>query len=93
MLSNTTVSNESLDSAQWEPVGFGGFGHVFKARHKDWGFDVAIKIPHRYVNLSILYLYLPGTKQMFAKCIDICILSSAWRTLMSLSLYKSTLKN
>uniref|UniRef100_A0A3Q4B1E9 Protein kinase domain-containing protein n=1 Tax=Mola mola TaxID=94237 RepID=A0A3Q4B1E9_MOLML len=51
----------------WEPVGFGGFGHVFKARHKDWGFDVAIKIPHRYINLSILYLYLPGTKQMFAK--------------------------
>ena len=57
MLSNTTVSDESLD--QWEPVGIGGFGRVFKARHKDWGFDVAIKIPHRFTDLSILCLYLP----------------------------------
>ncbi|XP_076589639.1 ankyrin repeat and protein kinase domain-containing protein 1-like isoform X2 [Chaetodon auriga] len=36
------VGNESLD--KWESVGCGGFGHVYKARHKDWGFDVAIKI-------------------------------------------------
>uniref|UniRef100_A0A8C6WGQ6 Protein kinase domain-containing protein n=1 Tax=Neogobius melanostomus TaxID=47308 RepID=A0A8C6WGQ6_9GOBI len=25
-------------------VGSGGFGRVYKARHKDWGFDVAVKI-------------------------------------------------
>ncbi|XP_041795546.1 ankyrin repeat and protein kinase domain-containing protein 1-like isoform X2 [Chelmon rostratus] len=36
------VGNESLD--KWESVGCGGFGHVYRARHKDWGFDVAIKI-------------------------------------------------
>lgn len=36
------VVNESLD--KWESVGCGGFGHVYRARHKDWGFDVAIKI-------------------------------------------------
>lgn len=41
------VGDESLE--QWEPVGSGGFGEVFKARHKDWGFDVAIKIPHNGV--------------------------------------------
>ncbi|XP_070687127.1 receptor-interacting serine/threonine-protein kinase 3-like [Pempheris klunzingeri] len=44
LLSYTTepVGNASLD--KWESVGCGGFGHVYKARHKDWGFDVAIKI-------------------------------------------------
>ncbi|XP_034391921.1 receptor-interacting serine/threonine-protein kinase 3-like isoform X2 [Cyclopterus lumpus] len=36
------VVNESLE--KWESVGHGGFGHVYKARHKDWGVDVAIKI-------------------------------------------------
>lgn len=28
-------------------VGSGGFGRVYKARHKDWGFDVAVKILKR----------------------------------------------
>nr|XP_020508571.1 receptor-interacting serine/threonine-protein kinase 3-like isoform X1 [Labrus bergylta] len=37
------VGNESLDK-KWVSVGSGGFGHVYKARHKDWEFDVAIKI-------------------------------------------------
>ncbi|XP_030282040.1 receptor-interacting serine/threonine-protein kinase 3-like isoform X2 [Sparus aurata] len=37
------VGDESLEN--WEPVGSGGFGDVYTARHKDWGFDVAIKIP------------------------------------------------
>ncbi|XP_040894374.1 receptor-interacting serine/threonine-protein kinase 3-like isoform X3 [Toxotes jaculatrix] len=36
------VGSESLE--KWVSVGSGGFGHVYKARHKDWGFDVAIKI-------------------------------------------------
>ncbi|XP_067447171.1 receptor-interacting serine/threonine-protein kinase 3-like [Thunnus thynnus] len=27
-------------------IGSGGFGHVYKARHKNWGFDVAIKLLH-----------------------------------------------
>lgn len=46
-LNNTTLrfGNESL--TQWELVGSGGFGDVYKARHKDWGFDVAVKILHR----------------------------------------------
>ncbi|XP_068168976.1 ankyrin repeat and protein kinase domain-containing protein 1-like [Antennarius striatus] len=39
-----TVGNESLD--EWRPVGSGGYGRVYKARHKGWGFDVAIKILH-----------------------------------------------
>ncbi|KAM9351826.1 receptor-interacting serine/threonine-protein kinase 4-like isoform 1-T2 [Symphorus nematophorus] len=44
LLSHKTepVGNENLE--KWEPVASGGFGHVYKARHKDWGFDVAIKI-------------------------------------------------
>uniref|UniRef100_UPI0037E94FB5 receptor-interacting serine/threonine-protein kinase 3-like n=1 Tax=Semicossyphus pulcher TaxID=241346 RepID=UPI0037E94FB5 len=38
------VLEESLE--RWESVGSGGFGRVYKARHKDWGFDVAVKILH-----------------------------------------------
>lgn len=41
------VGDTSLE--KWESVGSGGFGHVYKARHKDWGFDVAIKILHEGV--------------------------------------------
>ena len=43
LLSNKTVGDENLE--KWEHVGFGGFGYVYKARHKEWKFDVAIKIP------------------------------------------------
>ncbi|XP_074489318.1 receptor-interacting serine/threonine-protein kinase 3-like [Sebastes fasciatus] len=42
LLSHKTIGDENLE--RWEPVDSGGFGHVYKARHKDWGFDVAIKI-------------------------------------------------
>ncbi|XP_032380436.1 receptor-interacting serine/threonine-protein kinase 3 [Etheostoma spectabile] len=41
------VSDTSLDN--WESVGSGGFGCVYKARHKDWGINVAIKILHKDV--------------------------------------------
>lgn len=37
------VSSESLHE-KWEEVGYGGFGRVYKTRHKEWGFDVAIKL-------------------------------------------------
>ncbi|XP_028441748.1 receptor-interacting serine/threonine-protein kinase 3-like [Perca flavescens] len=36
------VGDTSLEKCKL--VGSGGFGQVYKARHKDWGFDVAIKI-------------------------------------------------
>lgn len=42
LLSHKTVGHENLE--RWESVGSGGFGQVYRARHKDWGFDVAIKI-------------------------------------------------
>ncbi|KAM8892874.1 receptor-interacting serine/threonine-protein kinase 3-like isoform 1-T2 [Spinachia spinachia] len=44
------VVDESLEG--WREIGCGGFGHVYKARHKDWGFDVAIKILHKDVSFS-----------------------------------------
>ncbi|KAM9854753.1 receptor-interacting serine/threonine-protein kinase 3-like [Aulostomus maculatus] len=43
LLSNKPVLTDEVLSG-WESVGSGGFGHVYKARHKDWGFDVAIKL-------------------------------------------------
>ncbi|XP_026168030.1 receptor-interacting serine/threonine-protein kinase 3-like isoform X2 [Mastacembelus armatus] len=36
------IGSESLEN--WKSVGSGGFGQVYKAMHKGWGFDVAIKI-------------------------------------------------
>ncbi|GAA6229005.1 receptor-interacting serine/threonine-protein kinase 3-like [Lates japonicus] len=44
LLSHTTVGSESLED--WRIIGSGGFGHVYKAKHKDWGFDVAVKLLH-----------------------------------------------
>uniref|UniRef100_A0A3Q1H219 Receptor-interacting serine/threonine-protein kinase 3-like n=1 Tax=Acanthochromis polyacanthus TaxID=80966 RepID=A0A3Q1H219_9TELE len=38
------VGNESLE--KWECLDSGGFGTVYKARHKGWRFDVAIKLIH-----------------------------------------------
>lgn len=41
------IGHESFESKEnWKFIGSGGFGRVYKARHKDWGFDVAIKILH-----------------------------------------------
>lgn len=37
------IGAESLEE-KWEEVGSGGFGCVYKAWHKDWKFDVAIKL-------------------------------------------------
>lgn len=60
LLSNQTevIGDELLEG--WTPVGSGGFGHVYRARHKDWGFDVAIKLLrddiwyiHRHLNVII----------------------------------------
>ncbi|XP_047452448.1 receptor-interacting serine/threonine-protein kinase 3-like isoform X3 [Mugil cephalus] len=42
LLSNKSVRHESLENL--EHIGSGGFGVVYKARHKDWDFDVAIKV-------------------------------------------------
>ncbi|XP_031159695.1 receptor-interacting serine/threonine-protein kinase 3-like [Sander lucioperca] len=36
------VKDSSL--GDWEVIGRGGFGQIYKARHHQWGFDVAIKL-------------------------------------------------
>lgn len=45
LLSLEPIFDESLEKG--EHIGSGGFGHVYKARHKDWGFDVALKLIHQ----------------------------------------------
>ncbi|XP_028429962.1 receptor-interacting serine/threonine-protein kinase 3-like [Perca flavescens] len=36
------VEDSSL--GDWKVIGRGGFGQIFKARHHQWGFDVAVKL-------------------------------------------------
>ncbi|KAF1394464.1 hypothetical protein PFLUV_G00000570 [Perca fluviatilis] len=36
------VEDSSL--GDWEEIGSGGFGEIYKARHHQWGYDVAIKL-------------------------------------------------
>ncbi|XP_028446331.1 receptor-interacting serine/threonine-protein kinase 3 [Perca flavescens] len=36
------VEDSSL--GDWKVIGSGGFGQIYKARHHQWGFDVAIKL-------------------------------------------------
>ncbi|XP_039633125.1 receptor-interacting serine/threonine-protein kinase 3-like, partial [Perca fluviatilis] len=36
------VEDSSLED--WEEIGSGGFGQIYKARHHQWGIDVAIKV-------------------------------------------------
>ncbi|XP_030587622.1 receptor-interacting serine/threonine-protein kinase 3-like [Archocentrus centrarchus] len=43
-LQTESIGNESLEN--WKPIGSGGFGEVYKARHKIWKHDVAIKLLH-----------------------------------------------
>lgn len=38
-----SVEYENLEN--WQLIDSGGFGQVFKARHKKWRCDVAIKLP------------------------------------------------
>ncbi|XP_068579477.1 receptor-interacting serine/threonine-protein kinase 3-like isoform X2 [Cebidichthys violaceus] len=53
LLSHKTepVGDKHLEN--WKLVDSGGFGRVYKARHKDWCFDVAIKILHDGVRMSL----------------------------------------
>ncbi|KAM6949515.1 receptor-interacting serine/threonine-protein kinase 3 [Aplochiton taeniatus] len=39
-----TIGDDILDN--WQVIGSGGFGQIHKARHKNWGTDVAIKLLH-----------------------------------------------
>ncbi|XP_030635310.1 receptor-interacting serine/threonine-protein kinase 3-like [Chanos chanos] len=38
------IHNDRLTS--WEDIDSGGFGQIFKAKHVEWGLDVAIKLLH-----------------------------------------------
>lgn len=42
LLNPKAFDNEHLE--KWELIGIGGFGHVFKVKHKKMGHDVAIKL-------------------------------------------------
>ncbi|XP_066516886.1 receptor-interacting serine/threonine-protein kinase 4 isoform X2 [Hoplias malabaricus] len=38
----TSIGSDSLES--WHRIGSGGFGQIYKAKHKTWGMNVAIKL-------------------------------------------------
>ncbi|XP_048872630.1 receptor-interacting serine/threonine-protein kinase 4-like [Brienomyrus brachyistius] len=40
-----SINDSVLES--WKMIGKGGFGQVYKARHKTWGKDVAVKVLHQ----------------------------------------------
>lgn len=40
----TFIYDECLES--WQLIGSGGFGQIYRAKHKKWGMDVAIKFLH-----------------------------------------------
>lgn len=37
---------EDSSLKDWEVIGSGGFGQIYKARHQKWCCDVAIKLLH-----------------------------------------------
>lgn len=37
---------KDTDLEGWEVIGSGGFGQIYKAKHRQWCFDVAIKLLH-----------------------------------------------
>ncbi|XP_051981676.1 receptor-interacting serine/threonine-protein kinase 3-like isoform X2 [Xyrauchen texanus] len=41
-LRSDLIRDDSLDG--WTVIGCGGFGQIYRAKHKGWGFDVAIKL-------------------------------------------------
>ncbi|KAG8012594.1 Ankyrin repeat and protein kinase domain-containing protein 1, partial [Nibea albiflora] len=65
--SHKEVYDESLDKP-WECIGSGGFGFVYKARHKEWKFDVAIKIPREGSCLSITDLFKEADHMEVVSC-------------------------
>ncbi|KAM9375731.1 receptor-interacting serine/threonine-protein kinase 3-like isoform 1-T2 [Pholidichthys leucotaenia] len=61
-LKSGPISDESLEN--WKYIGCGGFGDVYKARHKDWKFDVAIKLARDNAGLSKSSLAMLEAKHM-----------------------------
>ena len=39
----SVINEKSLDP-RWKVIGAGGFGQVFKTRHLQWRWDVAVKL-------------------------------------------------
>lgn len=65
------ISAESLE--KWEEVGSGGFGRVYKARHKTWKINVAVKLLHDGFGYIPEYLYISSrTNFQTSSCISIC---------------------
>ncbi|XP_017261240.1 receptor-interacting serine/threonine-protein kinase 3-like isoform X2 [Kryptolebias marmoratus] len=45
MAQASSVVIRDTDLEEWNYIGSGGFGDIYKACHKTWGLDVAIKLP------------------------------------------------
>ncbi|KAF7224584.1 receptor-interacting serine/threonine-protein kinase 3 [Nothobranchius furzeri] len=43
-MSSEVIKDTDLD--EWRPIGSGGFGSVWKVRHKTWRLDLAVKLLH-----------------------------------------------
>uniref|UniRef100_A0A3B5LGW7 Receptor-interacting serine-threonine kinase 3 n=1 Tax=Xiphophorus couchianus TaxID=32473 RepID=A0A3B5LGW7_9TELE len=69
---------KDTDLEGWEVIGSGGFGQIYKAKHRQWCFDVAIKLLH----------YDDGTSKDLLRELDMMHQGSNRHVLQAIGIFK-----